>query len=115
MLDTAVAQFRLAIALLTGRPIPSWALSTLIAGARATRHEFGTIGADGTQAALGPTLDATTGREVQLRRFRAQATRSARDTAYYGAVFADLGLDPGKLSWNDVARLPLTPKEALRE
>jgi phenylacetate-CoA ligase len=115
MLDTAVAQFRLAIALLTGRPIPPWALATLIAGARATHEEFGSISADGAQAALGPTLDATTGREVQLRRFRAQATRAVRDTAYYGAIFADLRLDPGKLSWDAVARLPLTPKEALRE
>jgi phenylacetate-CoA ligase len=115
MLDTAVAQFRLAIAMLTGRPIPAWALATLIASAKATRHEFGAIGADGAQAALGPTLDATTSREVQLRRFRAQATRAARDTAYYGPLFADLGLDPGKLSSDDIARLPLTPKEALRE
>src|SRR5215212_9003983 len=115
MLDTAVAQFRLAIAMLTGRPIPSWALATLIAGARATRQEFGAISADGAQAALGPTLDAATSRDVQLRRFRAQATRAARDTVYYEAVFADLGLDPGRLSWEDVACLPLTPKEALRE
>jgi phenylacetate-CoA ligase len=115
MLDTAVAQFRLAIAMLTGRPIPSWALSILVAGAKATRHEFGVIGADGAQAALGPTLDAATAREVQLRRFRAQATRAARDTAYYGSLFTDLGLIPEKLSWDDVARLPLTPKETLRD
>ena len=67
MLDTAVAQFRLAIAMLTGRPIPSWALSILVAGARATRHEFGAIGAEGAQAGLGSTLHAATGREVQLR------------------------------------------------
>src|SRR5215210_9436623 len=98
MLDTAVAQFRLAIAMLTGRPIPSWALARLVAGARATRHEFGAISADGAQAALGPTLDVATAREVQLRRFRTQATRAAQDTAYYGTVFSDLGLDPAKLS-----------------
>src|SRR5215212_5524836 len=103
MLDTAVAQFRLAIAMLTGRPIPAWALSTLIAGAKATRHEFGAISADGAQAALGPTLDAATSRDVQLRRFRTQATRAARDTVYYGAVFVDLSLDPGTLSWDDIA------------
>src|SRR5215212_9324050 len=103
MLDTAVAQFRLAIAMLTGRPIPSWALTTLIAGARVTRNEFGAIAADGAQTAFGPTLDAATSRDVQLRRFRAQAQRAASDTAYYGPLFADLGLDPGKLSWDDVA------------
>jgi phenylacetate-coenzyme A ligase PaaK-like adenylate-forming protein len=115
MLDTAIAQVRLAIALLSGRPIPAWALSALIAGARATRHEFGAIGADGAQAALGPTLDAATSREVQLRSFRAQAKRAARDTAYYGTLFSSLGLDPGTLSWDEIARVPLTPKEALRE
>lgn len=115
MLDTAVAQFRLAVALMTGRPIPSWALATLVASAKATRHEFGAVSADGAQAALGPTLDAATSREVQLRRFRSQATHAAQDTAYYRDIFTSLGLDPGKLSWEDVARLPLTPKEALRE
>jgi phenylacetate-coenzyme A ligase PaaK-like adenylate-forming protein len=115
MLDTAVAQVRLAIALMTGRPIPAWALATLVASAKASRHEFGSIGADGAQATLGPALDAATAREVQLRRFRTQAQRAARDTAYYGALFTSLDLDPRTLSWEAIADLPLTPKEALRE
>jgi phenylacetate-coenzyme A ligase PaaK-like adenylate-forming protein len=115
MLDTAIAQLRLALALLRGSPIPAWALSTLVASAKATRHEFGTLGAEGVQAALGPPVDAATSREMQLRRFRTQAQRAARDTAYYATHFTRLALDPRKLSWDDIQHLPLTPKDALRD
>ena len=58
MLDTAVAQVRLALAVMSGRPIPGWALARLLAGARATRHEFGASAAAGARADLGPALDA---------------------------------------------------------
>ena len=63
----------------------------------------------------GPPLDEKTRRAVQLRRFRTQASRAARETAYYGRVFAELGLDPARLSEQDVGRLPTTPKSALRD
>jgi phenylacetate-coenzyme A ligase PaaK-like adenylate-forming protein len=51
---------------------------------------------------------------MQLRRFRGQAKRGARETAYYQRLFADLDLDPGRLRADDIARIPLTPKAALR-
>jgi phenylacetate-CoA ligase len=38
-----------------------------------------------------------------------------RETAYYGRVFRRLGLEPGRLRWEDVVVLPLTPKAALRD
>jgi phenylacetate-coenzyme A ligase PaaK-like adenylate-forming protein len=115
MLLTAIAQLRFAIALATGRPLPARAVERLAADAAATVHEFGQIGPDGQEAIAGPTLDEATRRDVQLRRFRTQAKRAAHETTYYPSIFADLGLDPAKLEWVDVARLPLTPKEALRE
>jgi phenylacetate-coenzyme A ligase PaaK-like adenylate-forming protein len=115
MLGTAVAQLRFAIALLNGRPVPPWALNGLIAGARATLREFGEIGAEGAQAVSSPLLDEASRREVQLRRFRRQAAIAAAETTYYGNLFATLGLDPRRLTWQEIARLPLTPKDALRD
>ncbi len=115
MLLTAIAQLRFALALAAGRPIPVRALERLTSDAAATVREFGAVGPDGQEAVAGPTLDEATRRDVQLRRFRTQAKRAAAETTYYPPIFAELGLDPAKLEWSDVARLPLTPKEALRE
>jgi phenylacetate-coenzyme A ligase PaaK-like adenylate-forming protein len=114
MLATALAQLRLAAAMLTGRAVPGWVLASLIDAAIATRREFGALGADAAEAVAGPALDAAAQREVQLRRFRSQARRAAA-TPYYRSRFPDLGLDPGQLTWEQIAALPLTPKDALRD
>src|SRR6266508_6642053 len=63
----------------------------------------------------GPALDEETRREMQLRRFRTQAARAARETAYYRRLFEQLGLDPTRLRYEDIQRIPLTLKEALRD
>ena len=115
MLAAAFAQLRLALSLVTGRPIPAWTLDRLIVAGRDTVREFGQIDQDGAQSISGPALDEATRREMQLRRFRSQAKRAATGTAFYEPRFADLGLDPGKLTWADIARLPVTTKAALRE
>jgi phenylacetate-coenzyme A ligase PaaK-like adenylate-forming protein len=114
MLDVAVAQLRYAAALVLGRPCPLWALDRLIAAAQATQREFGAVESAGGELLRGPTLDEETRRAVQVRHFRAQAVRGARETAYYGDLFARLGLDPARLREEDIARLPVTPKEAVR-
>jgi phenylacetate-CoA ligase len=62
----------------------------------------------------GPPLVAAARREMQLHRFRAQARRAAA-TPYYRPLFSSPGFDPGKLTWEQIATLPLTPKEALRD
>ena len=115
MIAATIAQLRLAVSLVTGRPIPSWAFDRLIAAALDTVREFGHIAPDGEATLNGPVLDNTTRREVQLRRFRAQAQRAVNGTDFYGPRFAGLGLDPGKLTWEDISRLPVTTKAALRE
>lgn len=53
--------------------------------------------------------------EINLRRFRSQAARAARDTVYYGELFARLDLDPAKLRWEELGRIPFTPKNDLRD
>ena len=54
-------------------------------------------------------------RAVHGRRFRAQAVRAAAETAYYADLFSRLGLDPSRLRYEDIQRIPPTTKEALRE
>jgi len=114
MLVTALAQLRLALALMTGRSVPGWALSSIIAAAVATCDEFGDLGTEATEAVSGPVLDPAMQRDLQLRRFRAQAKRAAA-TPYYQRRVAELGFDPGSLTWDQIAAFPLTPKEALRD
>src|SRR6185436_7253725 len=78
-------------------------------------HEFGAIAPDGAELLGGPALDEETRREMQIRRFRTQAARAARETAYYARLFKELELDPSQLRYEDIPRIPLTPKEALRD
>jgi phenylacetate-coenzyme A ligase PaaK-like adenylate-forming protein len=115
MIELTLAQWRFAASLVLGIPFSTRSLDRLIEGLQATRREFGAVGAAGGELLRGPALDDETRRAMQLRRFRAQAGRAARETEYYGALFAQLGLDPARLTWDDVARLPPTPKAALRD
>jgi phenylacetate-coenzyme A ligase PaaK-like adenylate-forming protein len=114
MLETAVAQLLYAYSMITGRRCSLWAVETIARAAQATRHEFGRIGAEGAEMMRGPALDAETGRELQLRRFRVQAQRAARETTYYARLFATLGIQPNRFTWDDLHKLPLTPKGAVR-
>ena len=115
MLLTAVAQLRLAASVAFGLPLAPWALDRLVESLLATRREFGAITPEGTELMTGAALDDEARCELQLRRFRQQAVRGARETAYYGRLFAGLGLDSGRLTHGDLTRLPLTPKAALRD
>lgn len=113
MIETAVAQLRFVASVALGRPCPLWALERLIASAQETLGEFGKLGQDGADAISGPALDEETSRTVQLRRFRTQAMRAARETDYYGQLIERLGVDPARLRYDDIARLPITPKAAV--
>jgi phenylacetate-CoA ligase len=115
VLETALAQLRFAASMVFGIPFSPASLERLADAARDTQREFGRLGEEAAEPFRGPALDEETRREMQLRRFRAQALRGARETVYYREPFERLGLDPARLSHEDIARLPLTPKEALRE
>jgi phenylacetate-coenzyme A ligase PaaK-like adenylate-forming protein len=115
MLVTALAQLRLAAALLTGRPIPTWALDRLVVAARDSLREFGHVAPEGQSALTGPSLDPETRRAMQISRFQTQAARAAAGTSHYARLFAALGCDPRRLTWDDIGRLPVTTKDALRD
>ena len=108
MIGTAVAQLRFAASLVFGLPFAPWALDRLLAAALDTRREFGPVGPQGAEVLGGPTLEEADRRDIQLRRFRSQAVRAARETTYYAGVFERLGLDPARLSHADIGRIPLT-------
>lgn len=114
MLGAAVVQLRVIASLAFGLPFAPWALERLVRAAVATYHEFGPLGPDGAELVSGPPLDEDTRRDIQWRRFCQQARRAAGETSYYARLFATLDLNPDRLDEADIARLPLTPGDALR-
>jgi len=111
-----VAQLRFAASVGFGRPFAQWSLDHLIDAIKETKREFGAIDVEEGGSHLGgPVFDEETRREVHLRRFRTQAVRVARETGYYGRLFERLEIEPDRLRFEDIVRLPSTPKEALRE
>ncbi|HEY7126558.1 MAG TPA: AMP-binding protein [Ktedonobacterales bacterium] len=114
MLEAGLAQLRFAASILFGTRFSLWSLDQLIAALQATQREFGFLGAEGRELLGSPQLDEETRRAMQLRRFRSQAVRAAHETRYYQQLFERLGLDPGRIRYEEIARLPLTSKADLR-
>jgi len=114
MLDALYDQLRLAASVAFGLPFDLRSLERLVESLLETRREFGVIGPEAGELITGPTLDEETRRDMQLRRFRTQAMRGAQETRYYRALFQRLGLDPKRLRYDDISRIPVTSKEAVR-
>ncbi len=114
MLDAGLAQLRFAASILFGTRFSVRSLDRLIAALQATQREFGVLGAEGSDLLGGPQLDEETRQAMQLRRFRSQARRAARETVYYQRLFERLGLDPRRLRLEDIAQLPPTAKADVR-
>jgi len=115
MFETAVAQLRFGASMALGIPFSPRSLERIVTAMQHTKYEFGAIGADAGELIAGPTLDEDTRRDVQLRRFRKQAKRAARETEYYRDVAERAGIDLDAMRFEDIARFPLTPKEHLRD
>lgn len=115
MFGTVAAQLRFAASLVFGWPFDPRSLERLVEALRETLDEFGSLTPDGRELVGGPPLDEQDRREIQLRRFRQQATRAARTTRYYGELFRHLRLATDRLTWGELDRIPLTPKHALRD
>jgi phenylacetate-coenzyme A ligase PaaK-like adenylate-forming protein len=115
MFETAIAQLRFGASMALGVPFSTRSLERIVSAMRATKHEFGEIGPGADELIAGPVLDDETRRDVQLRRFRKQALLAARETRYYASVFERAGVDPKRMTFEDIARFPLTLKDHLRD
>jgi phenylacetate-coenzyme A ligase PaaK-like adenylate-forming protein len=115
MIEAALAQLRFAASLAFGVQFSTRSLERLIAAIKETQHEFGSLNSEGAELLAGPSLDAETRRQMQLSRFRKQATLAAKETEYYADLFKRLQLNPARLTQDELARLPFTSKEAVRD
>jgi phenylacetate-CoA ligase len=111
----ALAHMRFAISVGFGLRFDLRALDRVVDAIGESHREFGPLDAQGREALTPPMYTPDERRDMQLSRLRRLAKSAARETAYYEHVFDRVGVSPGKLSWDDVARLPLTTKRALRD
>ena len=115
MFEAAVASMRFASSMLLGRRFDLRSVERIIAAMRETIEEFGVLGSESAELISGAALDEDTRKEIQTRRFRSMAQKAARETRFYADVFSRTGLDPARLGYDDISRVPLTPKDALRD
>jgi phenylacetate-coenzyme A ligase PaaK-like adenylate-forming protein len=115
MIEAIYAQTRLAASILFARPFHRPSLSRLVDSLLETRQTYGSVDSAARQIINGPDLDEKTARAMQLRRFRTQAQRATRETPYYAGLFDRLGLNPKRLTWDDIQTLPRTNKAAVRD
>ncbi len=115
MIEIGIAHLRFAWSMIAGRPFHLPSLERLVDAVIETRAEFGAVGADAAGMLGAPELEEAAVRDMQLRRLRTLARRAENETPYYQGRCGRLGLDPARLAWDDVPRIPITPKAALRE
>ena len=113
MFETGVRQLRMAVSMVTGRPIDPRNVERLVADAVATVAKFGSPGDDIAELLDGPFSDPEARRSFQEQALRRTARRLARLSPRYRARFASSDLDPKALVLEDLPRLPVTTKDDL--
>ena len=114
MIDAAIAQLRYALTVGFGKRFSLNSLDRLINSLQETLKEFGQIDFSRDNLLAGPVLDEETRRQMQLSRFRKQAILAASNTEFYKNIFCEFGIPTTGFTFEDIARLPLTSKEALK-
>ena len=115
MFETGIRQFRMAMSMVWGKPINPRNVERLVEDALRTLEEFGVPGDDVQQLLDGPFTDPTSRKEFQNRALQLTARRLARRSPYYQQLFAAHGIDPDKLTVDDMPRVPVTVKRSLQE
>src|SRR4051812_46658549 len=115
MFETGVRQLRMALSMATGRRIDPRNLERLVGDAVATLGVFGSPGDDLQQMLDGPFADPEDRRGFQEQSLRRTARRLGRLSPHYRAVFAEAGIEPRRLTLDDLGRIPLTTKRDLLE
>lgn len=114
-MDLATAELTLTASAMLGLPYDLQALETILKALKNARGGGGSIKQDGSDLILEAKLDPETRRKVDLRRLRMVASKAATETFYYHELFTKIGLDPTRLTWEDLPNIPITPKEHLRD
>lgn len=113
MFETGVRQLRLAMSMVSGRPINARNVERLIGDALATLAEFGSPGDDLQEMLDGPFSDPQARRAFQEQALRRIARRLARLSPHYRALFASIDLQPKGLRLEAMSSIPVTTKREL--
>jgi phenylacetate-coenzyme A ligase PaaK-like adenylate-forming protein len=111
--ETGVRQFRMAMAMVSGRRISPRLVERLIADANATMAEFGTPGDDVRQLLEGPFADPDERAHFQTQALRRTARRLAAQSPFYAALFEKSGIDARKIELAGLAGIRPTAKADL--
>ena len=115
MFETGVRQLRMALSMASGRRVNPRNLERLVGDAVSTLAMFGSPGDDLEQMLDGPFADPANRRGFQEQSLRRTARRLGRLSPHYRSLFGATGIDPGRLTLEDVGRIPLTTKRDLIE
>jgi phenylacetate-CoA ligase len=109
--ETGIRQFRMAMAMMTGRRIDPRLIERLVGDALATLHEFGAPGDDVRELLDGPFADPESAEHFQQQAIRRTARRLATQSPYYRRLLADV--DVRNLTLDQLTEIPLTTKSDL--
>ncbi len=110
MFQTGIRQARMAMSMVWGRPISPRNVERLIEDALETLATFGAPGDDVQQVLDGPFSDAQAREDFQNRALRRTAGRLAQRSPHYRRLFGAAGIDPQKLTVDQMAGVPVTVK-----
>ncbi|MEA2194134.1 MAG: hypothetical protein QOG42_568 [Solirubrobacteraceae bacterium] len=113
MFETGVRQLRLAMSMVSGRPINARNVERLIGDALATLDAFGSPGDDLQEMLDGPFSDPQARRAFQEQALRRTARRLGERSPHYRAMFDSIGLQTKGLELEAMAQIPVTTKAEL--
>jgi phenylacetate-coenzyme A ligase PaaK-like adenylate-forming protein len=109
--ETGIRQFRMAMAMVTGRRINPRLIELLAADAVATLHEFGTPGDDVRELLDGPFADPESREHFQTQAIRRTVRRIATRSRFYHDLLTDV--DVKQLTLAGFSAFPVTTKADL--
>jgi phenylacetate-coenzyme A ligase PaaK-like adenylate-forming protein len=113
MFETGVRQLRMALSMVSGRPINARNVERLVGDTLATIAAFGAPGDDLQEMLDGPFSDPQARRAFQEQALRRTARRLGRLSPYYRELFGFVDLQVKGLTLEDMPAIPATTKAAL--
>ncbi|MEA2142008.1 MAG: hypothetical protein QOI64_438 [Solirubrobacteraceae bacterium] len=113
MFETGIRQLRLALSMVSGRPIDPRNVERLVGDALATLAAFGSPGDDLQEMLDGPFSDPQARRAFQEQALRRTARRLAQRSPHYRALFASIDLQAKGLELEAMTQIPVTTKADL--